>query len=233
MPLFLVATPIGNLEDITLRAIEVLRQSDVIASEDTRKTGRLLKHFSISAPQMSFFEHNEQAAGQKIMRLLAEGKVVSLVTSAGTPGISDPGYTIVREAIAADMEVSMMPGPSAPLMALVLSGLPVHSFTFKGFAPRKKRRKTFFEQDKSNPHTMIFFEAPHRLERFLEETLAIYGDRSAAVCLELTKKFERIRRGKLSELLTKYQNRIPKGEIVIVIAGYSDKNQCGITAASN
>src|SRR5712692_9664870 len=135
--LYLVATPIGNLKDITLRALETLRTVDVVASEDTRKTGMLLKHFDISKPQISFHEQNEQRAGEHIEELLRQGKSVALVTNAGTPGISDPGFTLVRRAIAAQVEVTMIPGPTAFVMALVLSGLPVHGFTFRGFPPRK------------------------------------------------------------------------------------------------
>ena len=135
--LYLVATPIGNLGDITLRALEILRSVDIIASEDTRKTGILLKHFGISKPQLAFHEHNEDRAGDRIMGLLAEGKSVAVVSEAGTPGISDPGYTILRRAIEAGEEVSMAPGPAAVIMAVVLSGLPVHSFTYRGFAPHK------------------------------------------------------------------------------------------------
>src|SRR6266567_8319801 len=141
--LYLVATPIGNLGDITLRALETLRTVDIIASEDTRKTGLLLKHFNIAKPQIAFHEHNEEQAGERIEELLRQGRSVAVVTNAGTPGISDPGFTLVRRAIAADIAVTMIPGPTALIMALVLSGLPVHSFTFRGFPPRKAvgRRK--------------------------------------------------------------------------------------------
>src|SRR5690348_3894465 len=151
--LYLVATPIGNLGDITLRALNTLREVDVIASEDTRKTGLLLKHFDISKPQIAFHEHNEQRAGQQIEDMLKQGKSVALVTNAGTPGISDPGFTLVRRAIAERIKVTMIPGPTAFVMALVLSGLPVHSFTFRGFPPRKPgARRKFFEIDKESPH---------------------------------------------------------------------------------
>src|SRR5712692_9998585 len=159
----LVATPIGNLNDITLRALEILREVDIIASEDTRKTGMLLKHFDIQKPQISFHEHNEQRAGEQIEELLHQGKSVAVVTNAGTPGISDPGFTLVRRAIKAQLEVTMIPGPTAFVMALVLSGLPVHSFTFRGFPPRKPgARRRFMEIDKQSPHTLIFYESPYR-----------------------------------------------------------------------
>src|SRR5947209_16286380 len=159
--LYLVATPIGNLSDITLRALDTLREVDVVASEDTRKTGLLLKHFNISKPQIAFHEHNEQRAGQHIEELLRQGKSVALVTNAGTPGISDPGFTLVRRAINAHIDVTMIPGPSALVMALVLSCLPVHSFTFRGFAPRKSvGRCKFLPIDKYSPHRLIFSTSP-------------------------------------------------------------------------
>ena len=171
-----------------------------IASEDTRKTGLLLKHFDIKKPQMSFEEHNEERAGERIMALLAEGRSVALVTEAGTPGISDPGFTLVRRAIAAGEEVTLVPGPTALIMALVLSGLPVHSFTYRGFPPRKTGpRRRFLEVDAASPHTLIFYESPYRVEDLLRDALAVYGDREAALAHELTKFHESVRRGKLSD----------------------------------
>ncbi|HNS39603.1 MAG TPA: 16S rRNA (cytidine(1402)-2'-O)-methyltransferase, partial [Promineifilum sp.] len=147
--LYLVATPIGNLGDITLRALEVLREVDIVASEDTRKTGLLLKHFDIKKPQLAFHEHNEDKAGQRIIALLQEGQSVAIVSDAGTPGVADPGYTLVRKAVDLDLPVTMIPGPSAVIMALVLSGLPSHSFTFRGFPPRKGgKRRTFLQVDR-------------------------------------------------------------------------------------
>jgi 16S rRNA (cytidine1402-2'-O)-methyltransferase len=218
--LYLVATPIGNLGDITLRALETLRQVDVVASEDTRKTGLLLKHFEISKPQLSFHEHNEAKAGQKIMGLLAEGKSVAVVTDAGTPGISDPGYSLVQRAIAENLPVTMIPGPTALVMALVLSGLPAHSFTFRGFPPRKSgKRQRFMAVDAESPHTLVFYESPYRLKAFLEDALAVYGDRETAVCNELTKLFESVQRGRLSELIAHFAEEEPRGEYVVVIGG--------------
>ncbi len=218
--LYLVATPIGNLGDISLRALETLRAVDVVASEDTRKTGLLLKHFEISKPQVSFHEHNEAQAGAKIMALLAEGKSVAVVSNAGTPGISDPGYTLVRRAIEAGVAVTMIPGASAVVMALVLSGLPAHSFTFRGFPPRKSgKRQRFLAVDAASPHTLIFYESPYRLEGFLSDALAVYGDRPAALANELTKMFEGVQRGTLTELLTAVQSQEPRGEYVVVIEG--------------
>lgn len=219
--LHLVATPIGNRSDISERALEILRQVDYIASEDTRKTGRLLKHFDISRPQIAFHEHNERQAGQRIMNLLDQGRSVALVTSAGTPGICDPGFTLVRSAIEADVEVTMIPGPAAFVMALVLSGLPVHSFTFRGFPPKGGGKRTrFLEVDKDSPHTLIYYESPFRLHKFLEAAIEVFGDRRAALAKELTKMFESVKRGKLSELLVGLEEK-PKGEYVIVIAGKS------------
>lgn len=218
--LYLVATPIGNLGDITLRALETLRAVDVVASEDTRKTGILLKHFNISKPQIAFHEHNEQQAGERIAGLLRQGKSVAVVTNAGTPGISDPGFTLVRRAIAADIAVTMLPGPTAFVMALVLSGLPVHSFTFRGFAPRKSvGRCKFLTVDKDSPHTLIFYESPYRLDAFLKDALTIYGDRNAALCNDLTKMFEKVQRGTLSSLIAAVAESKVKGEYIVVIAG--------------
>jgi 16S rRNA (cytidine1402-2'-O)-methyltransferase len=227
--LYLVATPIGNLNDITLRALSTLREVDVIASEDTRKTGLLLKHFSITKPQISFHEHNEQRAGQQIEDLLMQGKSVALVTNAGTPGISDPGYTLVRRAIMARLDVTMIPGPTALIMALVLSGLPVHSFTFRGFSPRKSGpRRRFIEIDKEAPHTLIFYESPYRLEAFLQDAYEVLGDREAAMANDLTKMFEFVQRGTITSLLqwVAEQSKL-KGEFIIVVAGVAKDERKG------
>jgi len=218
--LYLVATPIGNLGDITLRAIETLRTVDIIASEDTRKTGLLLKHFNIAKPQIAFHEHNEEQAGERIEELLRQGRSVAVVTNAGTPGISDPGFTLVRRAIRANIEVTMIPGPTGLIMALVLSGLPVHSFTFRGFPPRKAvARGKFLAIDKDSPHTLIFYESPYRLQAFLQDALQVYGDRKAALCNDLTKMFEKVQRGTLSTLLATLEETKVKGEYIVVIAG--------------
>jgi len=218
--LYLIATPIGNLKDITLRALDTLREVDFVASEDTRKTGMLLKHFEISKPQIAFHEHNEQRAGERIEELLKEGKSVAVVTNAGTPAISDPGFTLVRRALNAQVEVTMIPGPTAFVMALVLSGLPVHSFTFRGFAPRKTvGRCKFLEIDKESPHTLIFYESPYRLEAFLKDALEVFGDREAAIANDLTKLFEKVERGSLSALLKSVLHSKPRGEYIIVISG--------------
>jgi 16S rRNA (cytidine1402-2'-O)-methyltransferase len=222
--LYLVATPIGNLGDITLRALETLRTVDYIASEDTRTTGRLLKHFEISRPQIAFHEHNEERAGERILGLLREGKSVALVTDAGTPGISDPGYSLVRRAIDAGEDVTMIPGPAGLIMAVVLSGLPLHSFTFRGFPPRKSGgRRRFLEVDRNSPHTLIFYESPFRLLAFLDDALAVYGDRPAALANDLTKLYEKVERGPLSALRARVAEEGKlKGEYIVVISGTSE-----------
>lgn len=218
--LYLVATPIGNLGDITLRALETLRTVDIVASEDTRKTGLLLKHFDIQKPQMAFHEHNEQRAGERIEELLKQGKSVAVVTDAGTPGISDPGFTLVRRTIQAELPVTMIPGPTAFVMALVLSGLAVHSFTFRGFPPRKSAgRRKFMQVDKDAPHTLVYYESPYRVVDFLQDALAVFGDRQAALANDLTKMFEKVERGALSQLLATLGDAKLKGEYIIVIAG--------------
>jgi 16S rRNA (cytidine1402-2'-O)-methyltransferase len=218
--LYLVATPIGNLGDITLRALDTLRAVDIVASEDTRKTGLLLKHFDIKKPQLSFHEHNEQKAAERIFELLQQGKSVAVVTDAGTPGISDPGYTLVRRAIEEQIAVTMAPGPAGLIMALVLSGLPLHSFTFRGFPPRKPGpRRRFMELDRDSPHTLIFYESPHRLEAFLRDAAQVFGDREAAVANDLTKLYESVLRGKLSELLATIAETKLRGEYIVVVAG--------------
>ncbi len=221
--LYLVATPIGNLSDISLRALEVLRQVDYVASEDTRKTGLLLKHYEIKKPQITFHEYNQRQAGRKITDLLKENKSVALVTNSGTPGISDPGFTLVRSAIEAGIDVTMIPGSCALVMALVLSGLATHSFTFRGFAPRTSgKRQRFLALDKDSPYTLIYYESPNRLHGFLEDALEVFGDRRAAIAKELTKMFESVRRGQITELLGQLEEN-PRGEYVIVIAGSGAK----------
>jgi 16S rRNA (cytidine1402-2'-O)-methyltransferase len=222
--LYVVSTPIGNMGDISLRALQTLNQVDVVASEDTRKTGLLLKRHELKKPQISFHEHNEAQAGGRIMGLLEEGKSVALVTNAGTPGISDPGFTLVRRAIQAGVKVTAIPGPAAFVMALVLSGLPVHSFTFRGFPPHKPGpRRRFLQLDQHSPHTLIFYESPYRLKAFLADALEIYGDRDAALANDLTKMFEAVDRGQLSDLLHLFDQADPRGEYTIVIAGAPTK----------
>jgi 16S rRNA (cytidine1402-2'-O)-methyltransferase len=222
--LYLVATPIGNLGDVTLRALETLRAVDVIASEDTRKTTILLKHFDIKKPQVSFHEHNEERAGERLLALLQEGKSVALVTNAGTPAISDPGFTLVRRAIAASIPITALPGPTALVLALTLSGLPVHSFTFRGFPPHKRGpRRGFIAVDRHSPHTLIYYESPYRIKAFLADALEVLGDRKAAVANDLTKLFESVQRATLSQLRAAFEQAEPRGEYTVVIAGLAGR----------
>lgn len=217
--LYLLSTPIGNLSDITLRAIEVLKSVDLVASEDTRRTGILLKHVGVSKPQICFHQHNQVRVVDRILAHVKAGRSVALVADAGTPSISDPGLLLVRAAIEAGIEMTMIPGPTAFVMALVLSGLATSSFVFKGFAPRRSgQRRRFMAVDAASPHTLIFYESPHRLRAFLEDALEVYGDRKAALAKELTKVFESVRRGRLSEILAALEPR-PRGEFVVVIEG--------------
>jgi 16S rRNA (cytidine1402-2'-O)-methyltransferase len=221
--LYLVATPIGNLGDITLRALEVLRSVDLIASEDTRKTSILLNHYDIHKPQKSYHAYNEKKVVPKLVERLLEGASIAVVTSAGTPAVSDPGYSLVEAAIENDIPVTAIPGPAAVVMALTLSGLPAHSFTFKGFPPRKSgARRRFIGEDADSPHTQIYYESPYRIQAFLEDALAVLGDRRAAVANDLTKKFESIDRGTLYELNEKFKSEQPRGEYTVVIEGNRD-----------
>ena len=218
--LYLVATPIGNLGDITQRALDTLREADVVVSEDTRKTGFLLTHFDIHKPQLSFREDNEERTLPKVLALLQEDKKVALDTDAGTPGISDPGFILVRAALEADIPVNAIPGPTAFVMALVLSGLPVYSFTFRGFPPHKPTaRLHFLEADQDSPYTLIYYESPYRLKAFLQAALTVFGDRRAAIANDLTKHFEQVERGTLAELAARYETATPKGEYTVVIEG--------------
>ncbi len=195
----------------------------MVVSEDTRKTGFLLKHFEISKPQISFREDNEQRTLPKIMNLLDEGKTVALVTDAGTPAISDPGFVLVRAAVQSGLALTAIPGPTALITALVISGLPVHSFTFRGFPPHKRGpRMRFLQVDAASPHTLIFYESPYRLKAFLADALEVYGDRPAVIANDLTKMFETLYRGTLSQLKEKMENEEVRGEYVVVIQGAED-----------
>jgi len=220
--LYLVSTPIGNLGDVTLRALDILKSVDFVLSEDTRKTDILLKRYEIKKPQISFHAYNEYKVLPRMLEHLLAGKHLALVCNAGTPGISDPGYSILRAAIDHEIPITAVPGPTALIMALTLSGLPAHAFTFCGFPPRKlAARRRFLEVDKDSPHTLIFYESPHRLLAFLEDALVVYGDRQAAIANDLTKKFEMVYRGSLSELLQKARSLQLLGEYTVVIAGAS------------
>ena len=218
--LYIVSTPIGNLSDITLRALETLKSVDLVISEDTRKTGVLLKHFDIHKPQLSFHTYNETKAVPKIIKMLEEGKHIALVSNAGTPAVSDPGYSIARAAIDHGIPLTCLPGPTAVIAALVLSGLPAHAFIFRGFPPRKSSaRRRFMEIDRDSPHTLIFYESPYRLLDFLVDALAVYGDRPTAIANDLTKKFEIVYRDSLSELNRKIKTEKLLGEYTVVIGG--------------
>lgn len=225
--LYLVATPIGNLGDLSQRAIDVLRSADFIAAEDTRRTGMLLKHFGIEGkPLISFYEHNEDRAGARLLSLLAQGKDIALCSDAGTPGVADPGFSIVRGAIENGLPVTMVPGPAAFVMALVLSGLPSHSFTFRGFPPRGGgKRKKFLQTDALSPYTLIYYESPFRLRETLQDMRTIFGDRAAALANDLTKMFERVDRGTLSELLQGLPEGDLKGEFVVVVEGCNTNSE--------
>jgi len=218
--LYLVATPISNLGDMTYRAVETLQGADLIASEDTRKTSILLKHYGISKPQVAFHTMNEAKMTPKLLERLLAGENIALVTNAGTPGISDPGYSLTHAAVQAGVSVTSIPGPSAVITALTLADLPLHSFTFKGFPPHKEGpRKRFMEQEKDSPHTLVFYESPYRLNAFLKNALEVFGDRRAVVANDLTKKFETFWRGSLREVLEQMQSTDVKGEFCICIEG--------------
>ncbi len=219
--LYIVATPLGNLEDITLRAIRVLREAAVIACEDTRRTVKLLNRYEIRTPLIVFHEYNKARAGAGILRRLREGESVALVSDAGTPAISDPGYELVREAIAGGIPIEVVPGPSALISALVVSGLPTDHFTFEGFLParREKRKKAMLALSEES-RTMIFYESPQRIASFLQEAAEAFGERRACVVRELTKIHEEILRGTLPELAAEIAGRESVlGEITVVIGG--------------
>lgn len=217
--LYLVATPIGNAGDITLRALSVLKSADVIACEDTRVTGKLMAMLGIGTPLLSYHEHNADRAGAVVLERLRRGETVALVSDAGMPLVSDPGYRLVQDVIAEDLPVTVVPGPSAPLTALLLSGLPNDRFLFAGFLPtRSGARRTELGELAQVPATLLFFESPRRLADSLADMLQVFGPRPAAVARELTKLFEEVRRGGLDELAAHYAEAgAPRGEVVIVV----------------
>lgn len=217
--LYLVATPIGNLEDITLRALRVLRECDVVAAEDTRRSGQLLRHFEISKPLLSYFQFNEAKRSEEIIERLRRGEKVALVTDAGSPGISDPGERVVKAAIAAGLRVESVPGPSALVAALTASGLPTEEFHFIGFLPHKSgQRRNKLESLKPFEGTLVLYESPYRIEKLLGELVEVFPDRQVVLARELTKKFEEYLRGKPAELLELAKKRSLKGEFVVMIA---------------
>lgn len=218
--LFLIPTPIGNLEDITLRAIRILKEVDVILAEDTRTTGKLLRHFDIDTKMKSYHQHNEHKNTQFVIDALKSGTKTAIVTDAGTPAISDPGFLLVRECIKNNIEIECLPGPTAFVPALVNSGLPADRFHFEGFLPHKKGRKTRLQFLSDIGNTIILYESPHRLVKTLDNLIEFMGpERNACVSRELTKIYEENKRGNLYELKSHFENKTVKGEIVIIIDG--------------
>lgn len=218
--LYLIPTPIGNLGDMTFRAVEVLNSVDIILAEDTRKSGILLQHFDIQTPMQAHHAHNEHEQLDRITSEISKGKTFALITDAGTPGISDPGFLLLRTCVENGFETEVLPGATAFVPALILSALPNHEFKFIGFLPVKKGRKSLLERLSSESATMIFYESPHKIERTLKDLNEFFGtNRKASLSRELTKKFEETLRGTLSELLEITKNRKLKGEMVLVVEG--------------
>jgi len=216
--LYLVATPIGNLEDITLRALRVLRECDVVAAEDTRRSGQLLKHFGIAKPLLSYFQFNEARRSEEIVERLRRGEKIALITDAGSPGVSDPGERVVKAAISAGFRVETVPGPCALIAALTASGMPTEEFHFIGFLPHKSgQRKNKLASLKAIPGTMVFYESPFRIGKLLEELNEIFPERDVVLARELTKKFEEFVRGKPAALLEIARQRRLKGEFVVLV----------------
>jgi 16S rRNA (cytidine1402-2'-O)-methyltransferase len=217
--LYIVATPVGNLEDMTYRAVRILGEVDLIAAEDTRHSLKLLNHFAISKPLTSYFDHNQQFKGERILNALRQGKSVALISDAGTPCVSDPGYHLVRDALAEGIRVVPIPGSCAAIAALSASGLPSDTFTFAGFPPaRQGKRRSFLASLTSLPGTLLIYEAPHRLEECLRDMLALLGERQIVVARELTKIYEEFIRGSVSQVLEAVSGEKVRGEVVILIA---------------
>ncbi|GHS98028.1 ribosomal RNA small subunit methyltransferase I [Planctomycetales bacterium] len=224
--LYVIATPLGNLEDVSLRALRVLREIDGLACEDTRVTRRIFERYEIPLPPLffSYQEHNELRAGERVLQLLRDGKNVGLCSDGGCPAISDPGYRVINAALNENLPVNVIPGPCAVETALMASGMPTASFTFHGFLPPKSgKRQNFFLAEKNSPHTAVIYEAPTRLGKTLADAAAVWEDRRAAVCLELTKIHERVERGYLRDCAASFADREVRGEAVIVIAGNNPK----------
>ena len=221
--LYVVPTPVGNMEDMTYRAVRILKEADVVLAEDTRTSGILLKHFDIHNHLLSHHKFNEHGTSAAIVERLLAGQTVALISDAGTPGISDPGFFLVREAVRAGVEVQCLPGATAFVPALVSSGLPCDRFAFEGFLPQKKGRQTKIESLCNETRTMIFYESPYRLVKTLQQFAEAYGsDRQVSVCREISKIHEESVRGTLAEVTSHFQAHEPKGEIVIVLAGAKD-----------
>lgn len=224
--LYVVPTPVGNMEDMTFRAIRILKEADLVLAEDTRTSGVLLKHYDIQNHLMSHHKFNEHGTSAGIVERLKAGATVALISDAGTPGISDPGFFLVREAVRAGVEVQCLPGATAFVPALVSSGLPCDRFAFEGFLPPKKGRQTKLDSLKEEPRTMIFYESPYRLLKTLQQLAEVMGaDRQASVCREISKVHEESVRGTLEEVIAHFTEIEPRGEIVIVVAGFDAKEQ--------
>lgn len=217
--LYLVSTPIGNLEDITFRAIRVLSEADIILAEDTRKTGRLLAHYNIASRMLSYYAHNESGRIPQVIEFLKQGQQIALVSDAGTPVISDPGYRLVRAVIDKGIPLVAVPGPSAMLAALVISGLPASRIVFEGFLPKKKGRQTKLQYLANEPGTIIIYESPHRIQKTIEDIVKLWGNRYIVISRELTKRHEEVLRGYATEILEILADRQLKGELVLLIAG--------------
>ncbi|MBI1184169.1 16S rRNA (cytidine(1402)-2'-O)-methyltransferase [bacterium] len=218
--LYLVPTPIGNMGDITLRALEVLKQVDLVLAEDTRQSRKLLDHYEIATPMRAFHMHNEHHVLADIVAQLQRGVKMAMVTDAGTPGISDPGYLLSRACIDAEIDFEVLPGATAFVPAIVLSGLPAHNFVFEGFLPVKKGRKTAFERLATETRTLILYESPHKLLKTLRDIKAYWGERRVSVSRELSKKFEETLRLPVSEMIAHFEAQPPKGEFVLVVEGF-------------
>ncbi len=234
--LYVIGTPIGNLEDITYRAVRVLSQVEALACEDTRTTRKILERYGLPRPAAMFahHDHNEASSTRGIPTLLEEGKAVGLCTDAGMPGVSDPGYRLIHAAVEAGYPVEVVPGATASVTALVASGLPTTSFTFLGFPPRKSgQRRKMLAREASGPHTLVLYESPHRIGALLADALAVLGDRRAAVAIELTKMHERVERGWLGELAEAFAQKTVRGEICVVIAGSNAKFSRGEAPAGD
>ena len=226
MKLYIVPTPIGNLEDITLRAINVLKSVDVVLAEDTRTSGTLLKHLGISKPMHSYHIHNEHQTVTRVTERILKGETMALISDAGTPAVSDPGFLLVRECIKQGVAIECLPGPTAFVPALVNSGLPSDWFTFEGFLPHKKGRQTRLQNLVSEERTMIFYESPHRLVKALQQFAEYFGnERQVSVSRELTKIYEENVRGTLEEVIAYFSGKTVKGEIVIVLAGKAEEKK--------
>ena len=217
--LFIVPTPIGNLKDITIRAIDTLQSVDIIYAEDTRTSSKLLNHYEISTPMQSFHKHNEHTKIYNIVSILKEGKTAAIISDAGTPGISDPGFSLVRACVEKDIEVECLPGPTALIPALINSGFPCEKFSFEGFLPAKKGRTKRLKEISTQNKTMIFYESPHRLIKTLKDFFEYFGTkRQVSVSREISKKFEETIRGTLSQAIDHFEKNKPKGEFVIVLS---------------